>query len=300
MTPEEITKAANDLKTAGYIVRTVDEEAVLMRNFKEFEVEKEIGARIGKVHQQYDDDLFELTGRRKESGQKTYDFNKQVIKELKESAGLRPSLEQKIKDLEKKIADGSSDEATKAKLLQYEKEVEQLKATYKTEKEKWEADKVGFNEELQRFKIESVLDQAISGMTFKDDALIPRAAKEALIREKKSAVLKMARLRENKLVFVTDKDEVIRNKDKALEPMTAQEMFASELKDIIEIQKQTKGTGGKPDPKSGGKGSSNITIPPTVKTQVQLSNYLMEAGLVRGSKEYQEAFNANGKELPLN
>lgn len=299
MTEEEKNKAIQELTAAGYLVRTIDDEAKFLKNFKESEVEKEIGNRIGQVHQRYDDDLFELTGKKKESGQKTYDFNKQVIREMKTQAEKAAEYETKVKDLEKKLKDGSVDEQLKEQLLQAQRELNAVKETYKKDKDSWSVEKSEHENKLKSFQKETILNATISSIAFKDDALIPKAAKEALIREKKAQLLAMSDLQDGKLIFKSDKGEILRNKDNALEPMTAADLLTAELKDIIEVKPAGKGTGNQGGTSSG-QGKLTVQIPMTIKTQHQLSQFLMEAGLARGTKEYQEAFNQAGKELPLN
>jgi hypothetical protein len=288
----EKEQAIEVLKAAGFTVRSTDEEAKFLSNFKESEVEKEIGNRIGQVHQHYDDDIAEITGLRKESGQKTYDFNKQILRDLKTAA-------LKVPQLEKQLKDGTADESTKTKLTEYQKEVDQLKTAYQKEKEAWEAEKQNNVKALHQYKIESQLDHALQSLQFKDDAIIPKAAKEALIRERKSALLKMADFSDEKLVFKSDKGEVLRNKDNALEPMTAAEILHSELKDIIEEKRTIPGVGADGKPDKSKQGTVTLSVPSTVRSQKQLTDFLLQSGLVRGSKEYVEAFNAHGKELPL-
>lgn len=298
MTEEEKNKAIQELTAAGFLVRTIDDEAKFLKNFKESEVEKEIGNRIGQVHQRYDDDLFELTGKKKESGQKTYDFNKQVIRELKQQSEKVSEYETKVKDLEKKLKDGYGDDQLKEQLLQAQKELNAVRETYKKDKDSWAGEKSEHENKIKTFQKETILNATISALSLKDDALIPKAAKEALIREKKAQLLAMSDLQDGKLIFKSDKGEILRNKDNALEPMTASDLLTSELKDIIEVKPAGRGTGGQGGTPSG-QGKLTVQIPATIKTQHQLSQFLMEAGLARGTKEYQEAFNQAGKELPL-
>jgi len=298
MTEEEKNTAIQGLIASGYVVKTVDEQAKFLNNFKESEVEREIGNRIGQVHQRYDDDLFELVGKKKDSGQKTYDFNKQIIKELKSQAEKSSEFEIKVKDLEKKIKDGAGDEQLKLKLKEAQDELNSVRDIYTKDKDSWASEKSEHENKLTKFQKETILNATISAIPLKDDALIPRAAKEALIREIKAQLLSMSELKDGKLIFKSEKGEILRNKENALEPMTAMELLSSKLNDIIEIKPGGNGTGGQggiPD------GKVKIQVPATIKTLVQLSEYLIgTAGLARGTKEYQDAFNQAGKELPLN
>ncbi len=113
LTKEKAIEKINATEGENVIVRTPTEETEFLTNYENTKIEEKIGDRISKAHSQYDDDWFEVTGRRKEGNQKSYHFIKEegarMEKELKEL----PTLKQKIVDLEKsgdtaslKIIDG--------------------------------------------------------------------------------------------------------------------------------------------------------------------------------------------------
>lgn len=78
------------VKSEGLVIRTKDEETEYLSNYEKniipSKVEAEIGKKVGEVHNRYDADIFEATGLKKGPNEKTYDFNKRVLKELAEQA----------------------------------------------------------------------------------------------------------------------------------------------------------------------------------------------------------------------
>lgn len=98
------------LKSEGVILRSPDEEKEFLSNYEKniipAKVESEIGQKVRAVHDQYDNDLFELTGERKQPHEKTYDFLKRKMADLKKQkkdGNDDPVLADKIKTLENQI-----------------------------------------------------------------------------------------------------------------------------------------------------------------------------------------------------
>ena len=89
----------------GYIVRTQSDEQSYLDKFKTQVIEQDIPARIKAVHDQYDNDLFELTGERKAPTEKTYDFVKRKITEIKTSKIEDPVLKEQLQTLQRQLED---------------------------------------------------------------------------------------------------------------------------------------------------------------------------------------------------
>lgn len=74
------------VKGEGLVFRTKDEETEFLSNYEKNiipgKVDAEIGKKVGEVHNRYDADIFEATGLKKGPNEKTYEFNKRVLKEL--------------------------------------------------------------------------------------------------------------------------------------------------------------------------------------------------------------------------
>jgi hypothetical protein len=84
----------------GYVVRSQADETSYLETYKNTVVEKEIPTRIKQVHDQYDTDIFELTGERKLPNEKTYDFLKRKITEIKNSKVDDPTLRAQLTKLQ--------------------------------------------------------------------------------------------------------------------------------------------------------------------------------------------------------
>lgn len=101
------------LRAEGVILRTADEEKAFLTNYEKTVVPERVNAQIGEkvkaVHDQYDEDIFKLTGKKKQPNQKTYDFLKEQIEEIKKAQGkgdddhvLKDKLEKLEAELEKR------------------------------------------------------------------------------------------------------------------------------------------------------------------------------------------------------
>jgi hypothetical protein len=111
----EVFSSLNDdfksfLKEQGISLRTKDEETEFLSNYEKTvipdKVNAEIGQKVKAVHDQYDEDLFKLTGKRKAGNQKTYDFLKEQIEEIKKAqkkGDHDPVLDDKLKELQSEL-----------------------------------------------------------------------------------------------------------------------------------------------------------------------------------------------------
>lgn len=119
---EELIKAAiPSISKKGYKIRTETDEQSFLDSFKNQVIETEIPARIKEVHDRYDADLFELTGKRKQPAEKTYDFLKREITELKNSQIADPVTKERIKALEAQL---------ETKQTEFKKELEAVENKY--------------------------------------------------------------------------------------------------------------------------------------------------------------------------
>jgi hypothetical protein len=111
----ELFSSLNDdfksfLKEQGISLRTKDEETEFLSNYEKTvipdKVNAEIGQKVKAVHDQYDEDLFKLTGKRKAGNQKTYDFLKEQIEEIKKAqkkGDHDPVMDDKLKELQSEL-----------------------------------------------------------------------------------------------------------------------------------------------------------------------------------------------------
>lgn len=282
-----------------------------------------IGTRIGTLHGQYDTDIFNITGIKKNDGEKSYDYAKRVLSEYKTKAQSSTELEtklnaanKKVTDLEAKIAEGSGDDTLKQQLKDTKAQVTQLQAQLNTEKETFGKEKMALEEKVKNVHIDYAFSAAFSGLKFKDGT--PDSVKNVLLQAAKQEVLAKGKpdfIEENgekKLVFRDENGNILNNVKNNMNPFTVKELvLETALKDVIasEQQKTGGGTSGSGSGASGGNSSKNTLFDlSSCKTQVEATKVieqgLMADGLTRDSSEFQtrlsEAYIENNvKDLPI-
>ena len=266
-----------------FIVRTADEERTYLENFKTAEVEKSISPKISEVHSRYDEDIFAVTGLKKKPDEKTYDFNKRVLADLKAKADKHPELEQEIASLREKVGKNAD-----AKILADLENVRSEFATFKTAKEKELED---LRKETELNKKRSLIEAEIN--VFEFDPTIKEGVMKVFKDTTINALLNSSEFRDGQLVFLDDKGNPLRNQATNMAVYTANEIVADRMKDVIKQKRVITGPSKPGDPSVPPK-----SIPDTVKTKVELSDYLLKEGLKRGSKEYDEAYAQMSADLP--
>jgi len=113
-----------------------------------------------------------------------------------------------------------------------------------------------------------------------------------------------AEYREGKTVFLDPEKKIPLRNPQTMNPYTASELLAQEMKDLIDTGVQQKGPGIKTDVKPitkvDGKFQVNFTLPGTVTSKQKLGEYLIkEQGLKSTSPEYREAYKQFQEGLPL-
>ncbi|KKK85543.1 hypothetical protein LCGC14_2772250, partial [marine sediment metagenome] len=196
--------------TVQFEVFTDKEHATFLENYEKDQIEKSFDHNtrfadgekppirkafdkaLFDVHSQYDDDLFKITGERKNSEEKTYDAIKRVVGVLKDKSDKLPGYIKEIADLKQgKVKDPD----------------EQLKKDYQdlqTRHEKYKTDKDKEVSDMQtghkKTSIKGKLVQSAARLKFKD--AVPESARNSLIDATISGLLEMADL--DGLVFAKD------------------------------------------------------------------------------------------------
>jgi hypothetical protein len=290
---DEAIKKINEAQEASeFEVFTGTEHTTYLDNFAKTEVEKRIGDEVGKIHTQYDDNVFEILGERKTGSEKTYNFIKRKLKELKDASGSTPQLQEQIKKLEDDLKNKSGDE-------QLKRDYEKLKGDYNSDKENWDKKTQEYIRSQEAMRVEIQLDAAAAKLQFKEE--IPQSVRAILIDNAKAKLLPSGKIIEKELIFVDAEGATLRNKNNALNPYTAEELMKNELKDVLGEKTVITGTGVKPtlQKDKDGKDTITVSIPDSVKTKVNLSDHLMSLGLTQDSKEYQAAYEKYSEGLPL-
>lgn len=277
-----------------------------------------IGARIGALHGQYDTDIFNVTGIKKNEGEKSYDYAKRILNEFKTKAESTASLQgkltaanNKITELNQKIANGEGDEALRQQLKDTKTQVTQLQSQLSESAANFVKEKAALEDKLKGMRVDYAFETAISGLKFK--AGIPESIHKVLLESAKNEVFAKGTpdfiddgKGGQKLVLRDSNGTILNNPSNNLNPYTLKELvLQSSLKDVIDLGKQQPGGGTGPTIQKTGTSTLDFS---GVKTQVDANNviekYLLAEGLTRDSKEFAtkslELYNEHKvSELPL-
>lgn len=271
----------------GFVVRSKEEEETYKTNLLNQGVEDKIGSRIREMHSQYEKDVFDVTGIKKDNpDEKAYEYNKRVLATLK---GKTAEYEQQLTQLQEQIKAGDNS----GQLKDLEKQFQQRLQEKENELNQFKSQ----SELLQKAQL---LEQSISPLTsnFKKD--LTSLERKAIEREKQD-FLQTAKLVEvdGKSVLVAADKEGNPLKDRNLSYITADAYFDEILKEAMQPEQRKQGgagtTGGKPV-KFGG---TEINLKGVPKNRVELNFMLKEAGGVFGTKDYDEAYKEKVKEFNL-
>ena len=277
-----------------------------------------IGTRIGELHGQYDQDVFGVTGIKKNDGEKSYDYTKRVLNQyktdLEATKGLQTQLNQanaKVAELTKKIEDGEGDATlrqqlkdTKAQVTQLQEQLTAKTAEFATEKAKLEGN-------IKSVHVDYAFAAATAGLKFK--AGIPESVQRTMLGAAKAEVLSKGTPDfvddgngGQKLVLRGADGNILNNAKNNLNPYTVAELIMeTSLKDIIDTGKQQTGTGTGSQQQQQQTGVLDLS---GIRTQLDadkaIESYLLSTGLTRDSAEFSEQSmqlrqENNVSELPL-
>jgi hypothetical protein len=294
MKKDEVLKYIETKGDESYIVRTEAEEKTFLENLGKKIEEEVIPGKISELHTRYDDDIFAVTGMRKNPTEKTYEFTKRVLSEFKTKAEKSAVLEKEIADLKKQIVDGSGDKKTLADL-------EAVQRAYKELEDSKTKEITDLRTQFEKYKDESEIVSATSGLSFKKN--IPETAIKSLVKQVVSDLTSIATRQDGKLMFLKD-GVPMRNPHNALNPYTADELLRERLKDIMDNGRKTSGGPGiesdivKEYDKQGKIMKIALIVPDSVRTKGDLGKYLVSQKLLRGTQEYNKAYAEYSENLP--
>lgn len=295
MKKDEVLKFIEEKGDADFIIRTGDEDKMFLENYGKKIEEEIIPSKISELHNRYDEDVFTVTGMKKNPTEKTYDFVKRVLASYKTDAEKSGTLVKEIADLKKQIADGTGDRKT-------HDDLEAVQKAYKELQEAKDKEIGTLKSDYDKYKIRSEIMSATSGMVFKKG--IPESVVSAYVNQVVNDLTGISSFQDGKLVFVKD-GVPMRNTFNALNPYTAKELVEERLKDIRETGKLSPGG---PDiskeiikeyDKSGKILKVAMVIPDSVKNKQELSKHLISQGLLRGTEEYNLAYKEYSQNLPF-
>lgn len=279
-----------------------------------------IGAKIGALHGQYDTDTFDITGIKKNDGEKSYDYLKRVLNKYKQESdnvkNIKSELEAakvQVTDLQAKLEKGVSDEVLTKQIKDAKAQVTQLQAQLRTKQSELDTKQTEFDKQLKNIHVDYAFNEAVSTLKFK--AGITEAVQKTLINAAKSEILSKgspdfieSENGNKKLVMRGADGNILNNPSNNLNPYTLQELvLETSLKDVIETGRRQQGGG----TGSGGFRSSQRTETidlSSARTQVEadkaIESYLLSLGLTRDSSEFGEKLitirtENNVAELPI-
>lgn len=262
-----------------------------------------IGQKTGEIYGGLDADILAASGIAKNGTEKTYDYAKRVIGEIKSQAGNAAELQTRVSDLEKEktrlegiIAKGGADAETKRQLDQAKTDLANVQAQYATLKKDFDTAKDEHEKAMFGVKIDGEFAKASSGIKFKAD--LPANVTSVLLQQ---AINKVKGMNPEyiddgnggKVLAFMENGAVKRNPATNLQPYTAAELVAAELKTmgVLEESRQQTGTG--TTGTGTGTGSGNAVDISGARTQNEaheiIAKQLMAAGKINGSKEFDEA-----------
>ena len=277
-----------------------------------------IGNRFREVYNQLDATIAKETGIARNGDEKTYLYLERAAKTLAAKANSVDGLNVKINDLTKerdklqKALEEGGDDATKKQLAQAVKDLDAVRKQYDTLKGEYDQQKAAHAAELMGVRIDNELAGAMSGLKFKSE--FPQAAVDTLTAQALAKVKGMSPefiddgQGGKRLVFKGADGEIQRNPENHLEPYTAAELVAKELRAMGILDEGRRQQGGGTKPPVGGGGSSSSVDVSMARTQNEaqemIAKSLMQQGMVNGSKEFQtamdEAWQANNiASLPI-
>lgn len=291
-TPEYQAIVKDELSKKEFVIRTKDEETTFQTNFKKDVIEREIGPKIAEVHSQYDKDVEELYGIKRNQDEKSYDFNKRAAKaKLAEYDAAKTE----VASLKEQIKGGDPTGTLKKQL----EESEERARVALADKDKRITELEGLNT-ITKKESQLLREYGDIKATFKKElpTLFDVSEKAVLDEALRNSVLKDGKL------YATNSDGSIK-KDASFKEILVKEELAVRFKDVVDVTKVQGGSGssGSGKNKDGGIDPKTITdenfvMPEGLKSRDALMTHLIELGVPRGTEQFTKIWNKFGKDLP--
>lgn len=267
-----------------------------------------LGTRIGEIYRQMDATIASATGVQRNGDEKTYNYLERATKEIAEKAkgvdGLNSQIAALTKEkarLEKVIAEGTGDAETKKALAQAQKDLAAVTKQFTDLHTEYETAKANHATELFNVKIENELSVATANIKFKPE--LPQSVTGVILNQ---AIAKIKGMNPEYidngnggkvLAFKDGNGAIMRNPDNMLNPYTATDLIAKELKTMGVLDEGKPKPGGGTEPPKGGRGGNGgnggIIDVSGARNRVEaydaISNALMQQGMTVGSAEFDAA-----------
>lgn len=284
------------------------------------DVAGEIGKKTSEIYQKFDQLTKDATGVDRLMGatpEKTYDYLPRAIQEMKKSLGDNEVLKTQIQTLtaektrlEGELAKGAGAEIQR-QLDQTKAELANTKTQYNTLQSQMADREKAHQAEIFGIRVDNDLNVASKGMQFKSE--IPASVQTILLQ---NAYTKIKGMNPDyiddgnggkRLVFRGQDGAVLNNPENQLNPYTAGELLARELKDVLAAKREV--TGGGTKPLGGGSGAGDPAVDVSgAKSQTEaqeiLTKQFLAQGMTIGSDQFQDAMDKAWKDnnivnLPL-
>ena len=276
------------------------------------DVAGEIGKKTSEIYQKFDQLTKDATGVDRLMGatpEKTYDYLPRAIQEMKKNLGDNEALKTQIQSLtaektrlEGELAKGAGAEVQR-QLDQTKAELANTKAQYNTLQSQMAEKEKAHQAEIFGIRVDNDLNVASKGMQFKSE--IPASVQTILLQ---NAYTKIKGMNPDyiddgnggkRLVFRGQDGAVLNNPENQLNPYTAGELLARELKDVLAVRREV--TGGGTEPLGGGSGAGDPAVDVSgAKSQTEaqeiLTKQFLAQGMTIGSDQFQEAMDKAWKD----
>ena len=287
------------LKANEALASLTDEQLATIEKLSANDEHSVIGAKIGEIHRQYDETILKATGVERDGDEKSYKYLERAGSMLREKVAASSQAEEKAKKLEMELqearAKGGTDEALKEQYSNLKAELDQTKKQYTGLQGKFTEAQKEHEQKMFGMQVDFELGRAATGLKLKAD--LPESAAKVLMQQAVAGIKKnKADFIDNgeggkRLVFRNESGAVLNNPENKLNPYTAAELLAAELKGmgVLDTGREQKGGGTLPVDK----GRSSAVDIAGAKTQVEANEVIMKQlasrGLVRGSAEFEKA-----------
>lgn len=276
------------------------------------DVAGEIGKKTSEIYQKFDQLTKDATGVDRLMGatpEKTYDYLPRAIQEMKKNLGDNEALKTQIQNLtaekahlEGELAKGAGAEVQR-QLDQTKAELANTKTQYNTLQSQMAEKEKAHQAEIFGIRVDNDLNVASKGMQFKPE--IPASVQTILLQ---NAYTKIKGMNPDyiddgnggkRLVFRGQDGAVLNNPENQLNPYTAGELLARELKDVLAVKREVTGSGTKPLGGDSGAGDPAVDVS-GAKSQTEaqeiLTKQFLAQGMTIGSDQFQEAMDKAWKD----
>lgn len=296
-TDEATKKSISDwLEKSGYSVRTAEQE----KTFREMMANQDINKALNESYTKFEATILETTGITKGASEKFHDYHKRAMGEKLQSV---KDLEAKVKQYEDKGVD-SSEMLKQAKI-----DLEAARTQISTLNKEWETKLQEKDTEVFKTRIDSEIEKEVAKIRATIDPTIRPELVDDIIQSRLDRFRKEneAANSEGMIVFKDPTTKVTKFGKKDGKPEALGELLPKYFEGVID-PKRIQGGGGSGEPPKPGDPNppkppakwKEIALPETIKSQVQLTEYLSkEAKLDASTKEYSEAFEGLKGDLPI-